>query len=136
MDEDPTQQDVGEEVDDNMLGDDVDLPADSPKGDHDLEPESSAETPPHLMDEATNGESLDGKRQEGDETGTGQEDIYPEEDVSMQPDVRTGDEPSNGAAPDGSLNHNVREDTSESLEGGAHGANAASVSDGARRDDA
>ena len=135
MDEDTTmQQDPVEEVDDEMLGDEPDLAGDPPKGDDETQPESSPEKS-QPIDEDTNEESLDGQRQEGDRAEAEQEDVYPEEDVNMQPDVRTGDGTSNEEVHNSSLDSNVREDRLERSSGSAMGAKAAGMSEEARGDD-
>lgn len=134
MDEDTMQKNPAEEVDDEMLEDEPDLATDSPKGDNDMQPESSPEAP-QPIDKATDGESLDGQRQEGDRTEAGQEEFYPEEDVIMQPDVRTGDGTSNEDVPDGTWASNVREDPSERPSGSAMSAKAAGMSEEARGDE-
>ena len=134
MDEDTMQQKPVEEVDDEMLEDEPDLATDSLKGDNETQPESSPETP-QPIDKTTDGESLDGQRQEGDRTEAEQEDSYPEEDVIMQPDVRTGDGTSIEDVPDGTLDSNVREDPSERPSGSATGAKAAGMGEEARGDE-
>jgi midasin len=133
MDEDTTRQDVGEEADDDMRGDDADGTTDSQNGDNEMQPESPQETSSHPKDE---GESLEDQCREGEEMATGPEDSYPDEDVSMRPDMRTGDEETgNEVVPDPLLNSNVREDTSESPSGGGRGAKAVGMSEEARSDD-
>jgi midasin len=133
MDGDTMPQDPVEDVDDKMFEDEPDL-ADSPTGEDEPQPESSPETS-QPMDKTTYEESLDGQRQEGDKTEAGQDDSYPEEDVIMQPDVRTGDGTSNDDVPDSSLDSNFREDFSERPSGSAMGAKAAGMSEEARGDE-
>jgi midasin len=133
MDEDTMQQDPIEEVDDKKVGDEPDR-ADSPMGEDEPQPEFSPETS-QPIDEATNEESLDGQRQEGDKTEAGQDNLHPEEDVIMQPDVRTGDGTSNKDVPDSSLESNFREDSSERPSGRAMGAKAAGMSEEAKGDE-
>ena len=133
MDEDTMQQDTVEEVDDKMSGDEPDV-TDSPTGEDEPQPEFSPETS-QPIDEATNEESFDGQRQEGDKTEAGQDDSYPEDDVIMQPDVRTGDGTSSKDVPDSSLDSNFREEPSEHPSGSAMGAKAASTSEVARGDE-
>ena len=133
MDEDTMQQNPLEE-DDEMLGDEPDLEADSPKDDDETQPESSPEKPPPI-DTTTDEENLDGQHQEGERTEAEQENFYPDEDVRMQPDVQTGDGTSNEDAHDSSLNSNIREDPLERPSGAAMGAKAASMSEEARGDD-
>ena len=136
MDEDITRQDVGEDVDDDMLGDDPDGMTDSLHGDDEIECESSPEQSSQTKDDINNGESVDDQRQEGEEMDTGLEDSLPEGDVNMQPNIRPGDETGNEAVPDYSLDSNVREDSSERPSKGDRGAKAASISEEARNDDA
>ena len=133
MDEDKMQQDPVEEVDDKMFEDEPDL-ADSPTGEDEPQPESSPETS-QAVDKATSEESLDGQRQEGEKTEVGEDDSYPEEDVIMQPDVRTGDGTSNMDVPNSSLDSNFREDSSEHPSGSALGAKTAGMSEEARGDE-
>ena len=123
MDEGTKQQDLGEEMDDDVLDDDW------------RQPEISPEPSPHPIDEIADGESLDDQRQEGGDAEPGLEDPCEDQDVSMRPDVQTGDGPSTEVVPDGTSNSNVHEDTSESQSGGARGARVTSESE-ARRDDA
>ena len=132
MDEDKMQQDPVEEVDDKMSGDDTD-PTDS-TGKDEPQREPSPETS-QLIDKATNEESLDGKCQEGDKAEAGQDDFHPEEDVIMQPDVRTGDGTSSKDVPDRSLDSKFREDLSERQSGSAMGAKAAGINEEARGDE-
>lgn len=136
MDEDITRQDVSEDVDDDMHGDDPDGTTRSLHGDDEIERESSPEQPSQTKDDINNGESVDDQRQEGEEMDTGLEDSLPEGDVNMQPDIRPGDETGNEAVPDYSLDSNVREDSSERPSKGDRGAKAASISEEARKDDA
>ncbi len=131
MGEDTMQQDPVE--DDMTFGDEPDL-ADSPKGEEEPQPESSPETS-QPIDKATNEESSDGQHQEGDKTEAGQDDSYPEEDVAMRPDVRTGDGTTNKDASDSSLDFNFREDPLECPSGSAMGAKAAHKSEEARSDE-
>jgi midasin len=134
MDEDTMGQDPVEEVDDKMFGDEPD-PTDSPTGEDKPQPDSFPETP-QPIDKATTEESLDGQRQEGDKTEAGQDDFHPEEDVIMQPDVRTGDGTSNDMdVPDSSLDSNFREGSSERPSGSAMGAKAAGMSEEVRGDE-
>ena len=133
MDEDTMQQDLVEEVDDKMFGDDPNL-ADSPTGEDEPQPESSRPTS-QPIDEAPDEECSDGQRQEGDKTDAGQDDVYPEEDVIMQPDVRTGDGTSNKDVPDSASDSNFREDSSERPSGNAVGAKAAGMSEETRGDE-
>jgi midasin len=134
IDEDKMQQDPVEEVDDKMLGDEPEPATDSTKGDDETQPEPSPETP-QPMDETTDGENLEGQHQEGDRAEPGQEDSYPEEDVSMRPDVRTGDGTSHENVPDSYLDSNVRGDPLERPSGSAMGAKAAGASEEARGDE-
>jgi midasin len=135
MDDDAMRQDVGEDVDDDMLGDDPDGTTDSLHDDNEMEHESSPEQFSHFKDGINNGESIDDQRQEGEEMDTGPEDSLPEGDVNTRPDIRPGDETGNEAVPDHSLESNVREDSSESPSKGDHDAKAAGISEGARDDD-
>ncbi len=130
MDEDAMQQDPVEEVDDTMFGDEPD-PADSPNGEDEPQPESSPETS-QPIEKAADEECLDGQRQEGDKTEADQTDFYPEEDVIMQPDVRTGEGTSNADAPDNSLDTNFCEDPSERSSRSAMGAKTAGTSEEAK----
>ena len=122
-----------EDVDDKMFGDEPDL-ADSPTGEDEPQPESSPETS-QPMDEAIDEEGLDGQRQEGGKTEAGQDDSYPEEDVIMQPDVRTGDGTNNEDVADSSLDLNFSENSSERPSGSAMGAKAAGMSEEAMGDE-
>lgn len=131
MDEDSMQQEAGEEVDDDMLGDDTDITTDLPKCDNGTQP---PEMSPHPIDDTTNGESLDDQRQEGDGTDTELADPHPEEDISMQPDLRSGPETSNEAGRDSPLSSNIREDPSESQSGGAQGTKAVGMSEETKSD--
>ena len=133
MDEDKMQQDPVEEVDDNMFGDETD-PTDPPTGEVEPQPEPSPETS-QPIDKATNEESLDGQCQEGDKVEAGQDDFHPEEDIIMQPDVRTGDGTSSKDIPDRSLDSDFREDPSERPSGSAMGAKAAGMSEEAKGDE-
>jgi midasin len=134
MDEDTTRQDVGEDVDDDMLGDDADGMTDSLHGDNEMERESSPEQPSHPKGDTNNGESVDDQRQEG-EMDTGLEDSLPE-DANMQPDIRPGDEPGNEAVPDHSLGSNILKDPSESPSKGDGGVKTAGISEETWNDDA
>ena len=133
MDEDTMQQDPVEEVDDKMSAEEPD-PADSPSGEDEPQPEFSSGAS-QLKDDTTNEESLDGQRQEEEKAEVGNDDSYPEEDVIMQPDVRKGDGTSNKDVPDGSLDSNFREGSSERPSGSAVGAKAAGMSEEARGDE-
>ena len=130
LDEDPMQQDVGDEVDDEVDDDigDGDLTAESPKGDDGMQLEPSQEKSPQPGDEKTNGEGLDGQSHEADEMDTEPQDVIPEDDVIMQPDVQAGDDTGKEIAPDGSSSSNAHEDPSESASGGTRGANPTSKS--------
>ena len=127
------EQDPVEEVDEDMFGDEPD-PADSPTGEDKPQPEFSPEKS-QPIDKASDEESLDGQRQEGDKTEAGKDDFHPEEDVIMQPDVGTGDGTSNNDVPDSSLDPNFREDSSERPSGSAMGAKAVGMSEEARGDE-
>ena len=129
MDDNAMRQDVGEDVDDDMLGDDPDGTTDSLHDDNEMERESSPK-------DINNGESVDDQRQEGEEMDTGSEDSLPEGDVNTRPDIRPGDETGNEAVPDHSLESNVREDSSKSPSKGDHDAKAAGINEEARDDDA
>ena len=137
MDDDAMRQDVGEDVDDDMLGDDPDGTTDSLHGDNETECESSPEQFSHLKDDINDGESVDDQRQEGEEMDTGLlgEDSLLEGDVNTRPDIRPGDETGNEAVPDHSLESDVRENSSESPSKGDRDAKATGISEEARADD-
>lgn len=133
MDEDTAPQDVDEEVDDDMLG--ADGTTDSLSGDNEMQLENSSEPPSQHDDDVNNGATSDDQRQEGEETDAGLEDSYPEGDVNLRPDMRTGDETTNEPVPDHSSNANMRDNTSENPSGGSRGAMATSTSEEGRGDD-
>jgi midasin len=124
MDEGTNPQDLGEELDDDMLGDDG------------KQSEISAEPSSQPIDEISDGESLDGQRQEGGDTEPGLEEPCEDQDVRMQPDVQTGDGACTEAVRNGASISNLHEDLLESQSGGARGEKVTSESEEARRDDA
>lgn len=132
MDEDRAPQDVDEEVDDDMLG--ADGTTDSLNSDNEMQLENPSEPPSQRDDDVNNGATSDDQRQD-EETDTGLEDTYPEGDVNMQPDIRTGGETTDKPVPDHSSNTNMNDNTSESPSGGSRGAMATSASEGGRGDD-
>jgi midasin len=133
MGEDTAPQDVDEEVDDDMLC--ADGTIDSLNGDNEMQLENSSEPPSQRDDDINNGATSDDQRQEGGETDTGLEDSYPEGDINIQPDMRTGDETTNEPVPDHCSNTNMRDNTSESPSGGSRGAMATSTREEGRGDD-
>ncbi|KAH9080394.1 midasin [Lactarius deliciosus] len=132
--EDDSRQSVGEDVDDDGLGDSLDPTSTSSKDGDEAQPDITPETTSHPVDETTDVESLDGQRMEGSEGEA--EPSYLDEDVSMQPDVQAGDGASVEAVPAGVLNSNTREDNFESQSEAAQGAKASSKNDEARYDHA
>ena len=133
LDED-SRQSVNEDVGDDRLSDGPD-PTSTPSIDGDeAQPDIAPETSSHPADETNDVESLDGQRLEGSEGETGPEGSYPDEDVTMKPDVQAGDGASDETVPDSALNSNIREDNLESQSGAAQGAKASSKNDEARYD--
>ncbi|KAI9443340.1 midasin [Lactarius indigo] len=93
-------------------------------------------TSSHPVDETTDIESPDGQRMEGSEGEVEPDRSYPDEDVSMQPDVQAGDGLSVEEVPEEVPNSNNREDNFESQSEAAQGAKASSKNDEARYDHA
>ncbi|KAH9179366.1 midasin [Lactarius sanguifluus] len=124
--EDDSRQSVGEDVDDDGLGDSLDPTSTSSKDGDEAQPDITPETTSHPVDETTDVESLDGQRMEGSEGEA--EPSYLDEDVSDGVSVE--------AVPVGLPNSNTREDNFESQSEAVQGAKASSNNDEARYDHA
>jgi midasin len=134
--EEDSRQSVSEDVGDDRLSDGSDPTSTSSKDGDEAQPDITPETSSRPVDETTDVESLDGQRLEGSEGGTEPECSFPDDDVSMQPDVQVGDGAGAEAVRDGALNSNIREDNSESQSEAAQGAKASRKNDEARYDPA